>query len=237
MSNVRIHIRERWPKLVQCWRYARTFHLRIMTPRRVFSRIYRGNKWGSHESRSGAGSDQKQTEAIRRALPAVIEKFHCRSIVDIPCGDFAWMKLVDLRVPYVGADIVSELVDRNRRDYGNKFRTFAHLDMIQDKLPKADLVLCRDGLVHLSFVHIWSSLTNIKASGSTYLLTTTFISRADNEDIPTGAWRPLNLERPPFSFPPPLTLIDEKCPYIGWDDKYLGLWKLADIPDRPRIKR
>ena len=99
-------------------------------------------------------------------------------------------------------------------------------------LPSADLLLCRDCLVHLSFQDAGQALANIRRSTIGYLLTTTFPGEADNQDIVTGDWRPLNLERPPFSFPAPLDRIKEGCTEAGgrFGDKSLALWAVADLP-------
>ena len=86
--------------------------------------------------------------------------------------------------------------------------------------------------MHLSFVDIIRALSNIKRSGITYLLTTTFPDCDRNEDTVTGDWRVLNLERPPFSFPAPLQLVNEKCTEGGgaFRDKSLGLWLVQALP-------
>jgi hypothetical protein len=108
---------------------------------------------------------------------------------------------------------------------------FYKRNLIIDKLQKVDLVLCRDCLVHLSFTDIFSALNNIIDSGATYLLTTTFTSRSENRNITTGQWRTLNLEIPPFSFPSPLKIINERCTEGDgvYADKSLGLWRIEDI--------
>jgi hypothetical protein len=66
-------------------------------------------------------------------------------------------------------------------------------------------------------------------------LTTTFVDHADNVDIVTGEWRPLNLERAPFGFPPPHRTIDEKCLHSGgiYADKRLALWPLSQVMKVP----
>jgi hypothetical protein len=154
----------------------------------------------------------------------------CRSLLDVPCGDFSWMKLVEMDVEYIGGDIVDELVTANQERHGDDSHRFVSLDLLRDELPRVDLVFCRDCLIHFSYRHIFRALNNIKRSGSTYLLTTTYIQRTENGDIPTGGWRPINLELPPFNFPPPIWLIDEQCPHDDYRDKRLGLWESADIP-------
>jgi hypothetical protein len=205
--------------------------LSLKPPKQVFTDIYRLNKWGGDVSRSGQGSSLTQTEAIRSALPALLQELHCKSVLDVPCGDFFWMSLVEMDVDYIGGDIVDELIELDQEKYGSNVRRFMHLDVLEGVLPQVDLIFCRDLLVHLSYGHIRRALKNIKDSGSTYLLTTTFVGRDKNKDIPTGKWRPINLLLPPFSFPAPLRLIDEKCPNEIYRDKHLGLWKTADIPD------
>ena len=77
------------------------------------------------------------------------------------------------------------------------------LDCTRDPLPAADLLFCRDCLVHLSFADIRRTLANLQASDISCLLTTTFPGAEANEDIVTGDWRVLDLERAPFHLPPP----------------------------------
>jgi len=200
--------------------------------RLVFEAILRDNTWGDAESRSGMGSNLLYTETLRAELPPLIEEFGFRSMLDIPCGDFFWMRLLTLDLTYVGGDIVPRLVERNQSLFGGERRRFAQLDIVCDRLPKVDLVFCRDCLVHLSYEDAFRALSNIKRSGSTYLLTTTYVDRQSNRDIRTGDWRTLNLRLPPFGLATPLRLIDERAPQEGFRDKSLGLWMIADLPVR-----
>jgi len=224
-------IKSQFPFLVFLFRQAKYFSLTRKSPNEVFTEKFRANKWGDVNSISGPGSNLVQTEAVRRVLPLLIQEMNCKSLLDVPCGDFFWMKLVEMDVEYIGGDIVDALVSANQEKYGSKSHRFIHLDLLQDELPRVDLVLCRDCLVHFSYQHIFRALKNIKSSGSSYFLTTTFVGRKRNENIPTGAWRPINLQLPPFNFPTPIKLIDEKCPLEKYRDKNLGLWRRDDIPD------
>ena len=229
--QLKTFIKSQLPFLVPLWRQVKYFSLARKSPKHLFTEIFRGNKWGDRDSLSGPGSNLVQTEAVRRVLPLLIREMNCKSLLDVPCGDFVWMKLVEMDVEYIGGDIVDELVRNNQEQYGSNSHRFINLDLLQDELPRVDLVLCRDCLVHFSYQHIFRALKNIKSSGSTYLLTTTFVGRERNEDIPTGAWRPINLLLPPFNFPTPIKLIDEECPSDNYRDKHLGLWKTDDIPE------
>ena len=93
-------------------------------------------------------------------------------------------------------------------------------------------MLCRDCLVHFRHADVWRALASFKRTGAGILIATTFTSRAVNEEIPTGAWGPLNLQAPPFSFPEPFQVVDERCLHTGgiYADKVLGFWRLQELP-------
>ena len=199
----------------------------------TFQRIYETNHWQGADSVSGAGASRRQTEHLETALPRLLASLGVETLIDAPCGDFGWMQNVDLPVQtYIGADIVPALIAESRYRYGNAHREFITLDLTADALPDADLMLCRDALVHLSFDDIFRVLANLRRSNIVYLLTTTFAEADENEDITTGDWRVLNLEEPPLHFPEPLHLINEHCTESEgqYQDKSLGLWRVAELP-------
>jgi hypothetical protein len=198
----------------------------------AFERMCSEHLAQGQESVSGPGSSIRQTAEIRQLLPLLLQELGTRVLLDAPCGDFHWLSKVRLGVDaYIGIDLLEELIRRNRETYGAPGRHFLALNFLGERVPSADVVLCRDCLGHLSYKDIVLALSNFAASGSRHLLTTTFPGRARNADICTGEWRPLNLQAAPFSLPPPLKLINEKCTEGGgaFKDKSLGLWRLADI--------
>ncbi len=201
----------------------------------VFGHIHETRHWGHPDSVSGEGSTELQTATLRRELPLLLENLGVRVLLDIPCGDFAWLSQVELALSsYVGGDIVPEIIQRNRERFPSPSRTFAVLDLSRDPIPAGDLLLCRDCLVHFSFADINRTFENLAEGDVGYLLTTTFTDCKENEDITTGDWRPINLQLPPFNFPPPLQLIQENSTEGGgiFVDKSLGLWRVADIGAR-----
>jgi len=202
------------------------------TREELFTDYYQANTWGDHESRSGPGFRLDRTEHLRSALPQLVKDFNCVSVLDIPCGDFNWMKLVEWDVDYTGADIVKDMIHQNQVLYGNDRRRFLTLDVTRDPLPRVDLVICRDCLVHFSYDDIFETFNNLRNSGSTYLLTTTLNKRENNKNIVTGEWRPLNLQKPPFNLPAPLVFIEDTFPNPNYFDKYMGLWKISDLPHK-----
>lgn len=195
----------------------------------TFREILRTNHWAG-ESVSGKGSTDDQTRALRAALPAFLDRLGVRTLLDVPCGDGDWIASVPLPgVTYIGGDLLPELVERNRARHAGPGRSYQTIDLLKTPLPAADLLLCRDCLVHLSFADIELALAHIRRSPVTWLLTTTFPDEPENRDITTGDWRPINLERAPFNFPPPTALLNEECTEGdgAFRDKSLGLWRTS----------
>ncbi len=202
----------------------------------IFRDIYRRNHWSGPESRSGLGAGVDQTGTLATALPDLLRRLGVEVLLDLPCGDYGWMRRIELPVVrYIGADLLPELIRPLQQRFGGGGRSFVVLDLTRDPLPGADLLLCRDCLVHLSFGDIRRALGNLLRSGIPWLLTTTFPEGEANEEIATGDWRPLNLERDPFGFPAPLELLNERCTEGGgiFADKSLGLWRTADLARLP----
>jgi len=195
---------------------------------KIFTDIYNDNLWMSGESKSGSGSELKNTEVLRSELPFLFKKYNITSILDIPCGDMNWMSKVDMAgITYIGGDIVQQLINDNIAKFGLDFR---HLDIINSTLPKVDLVFVRDCLGHLSTENIKKALINIKRSGSKYLLTTCFTKYTSNTDIKDGGWKCINLMVEPFKMRP-IYLINEDCRegYPHFQDKSMVLFNIEEI--------
>jgi hypothetical protein len=155
-------------------------------------------------------------------------------LLDAPCGEAGWIADCIQDVHYTGVDIVSSLIAANvlRAKRGEIAGRFLTANITQDVLPGADLILCRDCLVHLSFDNIDRVVARFRASGARWLLTTSFPQFEVNSDCEDRDWRALNMQCPPFNWPTPVELINEQCAEGdgGWRDKSLGLWRFADLP-------
>lgn len=222
---VKSFIKARFPGVVTIYRIARNA-LNRRSLATIFSEIYHTNAWQDPESVSGRGSTLARTRVIMSQLPLLLQELHAKTLLDAACGDFNWMRNIDLGgVEYIGVDIVGDLIKHNRRLFEDGTRTFAVLDISKDRLPQADAILCRDCFIHLSFARTGATIKNFKKSGATYLLCTTHQTVRENIDCPDGSWRSVNLELPPFNFPRPLKLIVED----GESGKCLGVWRLEDL--------
>ncbi len=185
------------------------------------------------ESISGPGSSLQQTGVLRTRLPLLLAHLDVRTLIDAPCGDFNWMQHVEAGLDlYVGVDILRDVIAEHQWRHRRGDRRFVRIDLMADGLPRADAIFCRDLLPHLSYAEIAAVLQNFMASGSTYLITTTFTGPRPNRDTAGGRWRTLNLTLAPFDFPPPLLTLNEQCTEAGgaYGDKSLAVWRMADLP-------
>ena len=131
--------------------------------KQIFTTYYKKNRWGDSESISGASSTINRTKTLRSELLLLLKKLNIKTMLDIPCGDFLWMNEMPLNLDhYIGADIVEELIETNKKLYENTKRQFQVIDILSDNLPKVDLIFCRDIFIHFSFQDIYKSLANIK---------------------------------------------------------------------------
>ncbi len=192
-----------------------------------FTEIWRSNGWGCAESRSGPGSTLAQTETLRRRLPETFASLGVRTLVDAGCGDLNWVStLSDQLDLYLGYDVVEDLVAELRRRYaGRRTHFFNAADITEHVLARADALLCRDVLTHLSLPLAQEALDLLRKSGARYLIATTF-PRGRNDPIRIGGWQPMDLCAPPFSLPAPKLLIAEGLQNSA---KSLGVWALEHL--------
>jgi SAM-dependent methyltransferase len=195
----------------------------------VFALAYATQAWGSAEAGSGQGSEREATTALRSYLPELFKRLDVKIFLDAPCGDWNWMQLVDLAgVDYVGIDVVPDVIASNRKRFARPGVRFVLADLTADSLPCADLVLCRDCWVHLSFRDIAAMLENFRRSNITWLLVSNTPSIKKNRNQITGlSWRHLNLHQPPFHFPKALESRRDHYPDVPFE---ISLWRIADLP-------
>jgi hypothetical protein len=198
-----------------------------------FTYYYNKNVWKSEESVSGFGSTVNFTENIRKELPDVFTKLKIGKILDAPCGDYNWFRLIERNenVLYTGGDIVKPLIDRNNATYQNSNTNFIQLDITVDKLPSADLWLCRDVFFHFSNEDVRKAILNFLDSDIDYILTTTYPGTEINNNIQTGLFRELNLEIKPFNFGRPVLEV------IDSPDRNLSLWNRKALSDVLRTNK
>lgn len=197
-----------------------------------FTKIYEINYWGKWESKSGRGSTLASTENLRKELPIIFKQFNIKSVFDGPCGDFNWMKYVvsEADIDYIGGDIVAPMIAHNLAQYGNENTHFIKLDLAKNKLPEADLMICRDCLFHLSFEDTLMVLQNFVNANISWLLTTTYLNNDSfiNKNIETGHFRRIDLFTAPYHFSREVHYQADD--YLPEDDvRYMCLWSKSQV--------
>ena len=187
---------------------------KIVSTEAAFTTIFKYKLWGNEESISGPGSGLKYTENLRKELAKLIKEYSIGTIFDAPCGDFYWMKHVLREAPadYIGGDIVKPLIAQLNTQHKNARTKFVHMDIIHDDFPKADLMICRDCMPHLTFGQARDMLDNFMASGIAYFLATTHHNSdgSPNKDIEAAGFRLIDLFAAPYCFPAnPLVRIED----------------------------
>jgi len=208
----------------------------------VFSHVYENDGFYSGgESRSGSGSSLEMTEKIREGIIKLIKEKNIKTIVDLACGDFNWMKEIVFRFErYTGGDIVPKCIEENNERYSNSRIKFIVHNIATDIIPDADLLFVRDVIGHYPLEDGKKIISNILNSNCKYLLTTTWYNINNkeyykehiNEDVPIGRWYGVNLMSEPFNFPDPEYIIEEINEIVGYSDgirKTLGLWDIQKL--------
>ena len=181
-----------------------------MTTEAIFTRAYLNNSWGSKESRSGPSASLERTAALRTALPGLFRELEIQSILDCGCGDWNWMRHVDLTgIQYVGCDIVQSLIQSLQETFSAPTVNFQVLNLLQDPPDTADLWLARDLCPLFSSEDVWQFFQKFLESESKYLAITSVETEDPYQDTFTGAWMPRTLLAAPFSMPAPLYELDD----------------------------
>ena len=190
----------------------------------IFETIYRTNAWGDGSTRSGQGSNDRETSPIRAWFPKLVERYQIKSVYDAGCGECTWFPQITFKGPlaYTGAEIVPAVVQANRERYPHL--AFVSADVTETAPPPSDLIICRDVFVHLPIACIRQALARFKASGSAYLLATTMPGTGCSETVlAPGAWRILDMAT--FAGQP----VELHPDSIQWPYKMCGLWHISSI--------
>lgn len=147
--------------------------------------IYHQNLWGNNEDHfySGFGS---HNPAIVTPYVDVVKQFLTSfddqiTVCDLGCGDFnVGKQFVNHTKKYIAVDIVENLINYNKQNFKAAHLEFRCLDIAKDTLPKADCVIIRQVLQHISNAEVQQILP--KLSNYKYIILT--------EHLPSGNFEP-----------------------------------------------
>ena len=136
-----------------------------MSHREVFGNIYKNQLWGTGSDSSplsGGGSLPSNAKSYVNFVKDFIIANDIKSVVDFGHGDWRmWEHYKFENVSYLGVDIAEELSNSVQKEYGNSTRTFQQLDLSEQQIPDADLLISKDVLQHLPTVDVVSFLNQI----------------------------------------------------------------------------
>jgi len=194
------------------------------------------------ETFCGLGSYLKNTKEASAFIIQTIRDHKIKSIIDIGCGDMHWLANVSLHdeniEKYTGIDSDSEMLslamgNTQTPNYRLIYQFMkADVRMISS-LPKNDLIICRDLLIHLGNDDIHRLIEIFIKSGTKWMMANTYdIGRnydLDGNQEYTKRIRPsrkINLFISPYYLPPAKENIRElNCSR----DRILCLWDLDDL--------
>jgi hypothetical protein len=165
----------------------------------VFGMIYARQVWGKG---SGAGSTLREGQPYIDRVNQFIQRNQIQSIVDIGSGDGVIAS--QLKVPrYIGLDCADQMIAKCRSLYTGAGREFHDVDCFKDvdKIPSADVLLCKDVLHHWPTAWVVSWLERIIAAGrwKTILLCQDNAQKSPEQDCHVGGYRALNYTMKPLA--------------------------------------
>ena len=166
-------------------------------------------------SSSGGGSSPEATQPYKIFLEDFIRQNNIESIVDLGCGDWQFSQFLDFgSATYIGIDASKNVILNNQKSFSRPGVSFANLPKNYSELPCAELLVCKDVLMHLStkeIQNILSILPNFKyalitndvpcvsAFGEILLKLRLPFSPVNNREIKTGDYRTLDPTQYPFN--------------------------------------
>lgn len=178
----------------------------------AMQQIYRQHLWGKGNNKfySGEGSHNSEivTPYVDKVTTFLTSFKKPLTVLDLGCGDFnIGSKLVEHTKKYVAVDIVADLIAFNKSNFKTQNLEFYCLDIAKESLPKADCVILRQVLQHLSNKEIFKILE--KLTKFKYIILTEHLPKdtfEPNRDIISGQGIRLKQQsgvqilKPPFNF-------------------------------------
>lgn len=158
----------------------------------AMQQVYEMHLWGGKDFDfySGSGShDLKIIEPYINSVTTFLKSHNnTLTICDLGCGDFNIGKhLTKHTKKYIAIDIVENLIERNKKLFKAENLEFHCLDIVEDELPKADCLILRQVLQHLSNSEIQKIAEKI--SDYKFVILTEHIPKGNftpNKDIISG---------------------------------------------------
>ncbi|MDY8137292.1 class I SAM-dependent methyltransferase [Aquimarina sp. 2201CG5-10] len=158
----------------------------------AMEQVYKMKLWGDNESDYYSGTGSHHPDIVNpyiNVITSFLTSFKNPLLVcDLGCGDFnVGKELVKYSKKYIAVDIVTDLIERNKKKFKEENLEFHCLDIAVDDIPSGDCVLLRQVLQHLSNAEVQSILN--KLTDFKYVILTEHIPDEEfipNKDIISG---------------------------------------------------
>ncbi|MFY9242764.1 MAG: methyltransferase domain-containing protein [Polaribacter sp.] len=160
--------------------------------KKAMEQIYEQKLWGGNSDDFYSGSGSHYPELVEPYIK-VVQEFLTSfaepiTVVDLGCGDFNIGKRLFIHTKnFVAVDIVENLIAYNKEKFKAENLEFRCLDIAKDRLPKADCVILRQVLQHLSNAEVQSVVN--KLADFKYIILTEHLPKRNfipNKDIISG---------------------------------------------------
>ena len=158
----------------------------------AMQQVYDMHLWGGNDFDFYSGDGSHNLKIVEPYIDSITTFLKSQNnpltVCDLGCGDFNIGKqLTKYAKYYIGIDIVENLIDRNKTLFKEDNLEFHCLNIVEDELPKADCIILRQVLQHLSNVEILKVVK--KLSNYKYVILTEHLPVGDfapNKDIISG---------------------------------------------------
>lgn len=171
----------------------------------VFDSIYQTGEWGkdsNNEGTSGSGSSLDNAKPYFYFLQDFLKEKNITSVVDAGCGDWQFSRFINWdNINYIGYDASKIVIEKNTKAFAKKNIRFIHENFINTDMPKADLLIMKEVLQHLSNENVHSALKQL--SKYKYVIIVNDVDpitfKAANLNIRDGEYRLLDVTTNPFN--------------------------------------
>ena len=160
--------------------------------KKAMEQIYEQNLWGGNSKTYYSGSGSHDLQIVVPYINCVLDFLKSLPkpviILDLGCGDFnIGQQILPYAKKYIAIDIAENVINYNKSKFIQENLEFLCLDIAKDALPKADVVIIRQVLQHLSNREVKMILSKLNAY-KYILLTEHLPSRKfePNKDIISG---------------------------------------------------
>ena len=126
-----------------------------LSNKEIFTKIYYNKVWNKISKLtydSGPGSHNNRI--LRPYVSKVIDFLNDNknlTVVDLGCGDFnVGSQIFKYTKKYIAIDVVSGLIDYNKKLFISKNLTFKSIDATNENIPNGDLLLIKEVLQHVT---------------------------------------------------------------------------------------